>query len=182
MLTISCDVTNKVAVAQVIETLATKSIRSIDSLFLVHGASYPGYIIEQDTELFEKQMQLNYFGGVYVTKAFLPLLFRDRKKEDKHITFVASACAVCTFTGYGSYAPTKYAIRAFAETLHNELQGHGIQIHLSLPTDTETEGFKNENLTKPKECMEISGDIKVQQPDQPAKAIIRGMFVHLLIF
>jgi 3-dehydrosphinganine reductase len=173
----SCDVTNKDQVKGLTETFNNLSITSIDFLFIVHGAAYPGYIFEQNVELFEKQMQLNYFGGVYITKEFLPMLIRNRQKNvAKHIVFVTSACAVCTFTGYGSYAPTKYAIRGFAESLHNEMQGHGIDVHISLPSDTDTEGFKNENLTKPQECSEISGKIKVQQPEQPAKAILRGNY------
>lgn len=172
---LSCDVTDKQKVRETINSLSKDhSINDIDFLFLVHGMAIPGYIVEQDEQLFEKQMQLNYFGGVYVTKAALPIMMSKKGQQNKHIVFVSSAICLCTFIGYGSYAPTKFAIRGFAETLQNELQGHGISVHISIPSDTDTEGFKKENETKPKECLEISGLVKVEPPEKPARAIIRG--------
>jgi hypothetical protein len=44
-----------------------------------------------------------------------------------------------------------------AETLYNEFQGSGIEIHLAAPGDVLTPGYESENKTKPKECLEISG-------------------------
>jgi 3-dehydrosphinganine reductase len=175
VITISCDVTDKKQVRDIVNNLSDQKINDVDFLFLVHGMSIPGYIVEQEEEIFERQMQLNYFGGVYVTKAILPMMMNKRGQQNKHIVFVSSAACLCTFIGYGSYAPTKYAIRGFAESLHNELQGHGISVHISIPSDTDTEGFKRENETKPKECLEISGIVKVEQPEQPARAILRDM-------
>ncbi|KAL0488532.1 3-dehydrosphinganine reductase [Acrasis kona] len=174
---VSCDVTDKIKVKEAIDSLKTEhGVDRIDSLFLVHGAAIPGYFVEQDEKDFEFQMNLNYFGSLYVTKAVLPHIMRNPlHKNDKHIVFVSSAICLCTFIGYSSYAPTKFAVRGLAESLESELQGHGIKVHLSIPSDTDTEGFGNENLTKPKETLEISGAVKLEQPSQPAKAIIRDI-------
>jgi 3-dehydrosphinganine reductase len=174
---LSCDVTDKNKVRETIASLPTEhDVKDVDFLFLVHGMAIPGYVVEQDETVFERQMQLNYFGGVYVTKAILPIMMKKKTKESKRIVFVSSAACLVTFIGYGSYSPTKYAIRGFAEALHNELQGHNINVHISIPSDTETEGFARENETKPKETFEISGTVKVEKPDQPARAILRCNF------
>lgn len=114
------------------------------------GASHPGYFLEQEPEVFERTMRLNYMGGVHTIKAVAPLM---RESGGGHIMIVASAAAVVSFIGYSSYAPTKYALRGLADSLRSELNGFGIRVAICYPPDTDTPGFKEENKTKPPECV-----------------------------
>ena len=68
------------------------------------GASRPGYFLEQDSEVFESSMRLNYMGTVHAIKAVASLM---RENSGGHIMIVASALAVVSFVGFSSYAPTK---------------------------------------------------------------------------
>ena len=54
---------------------------------VVHEA---GRFIDQDIHLFEKTMQLDYFGSLYVAKATIPAMIRRKKG---HILFIASPLA-----------------------------------------------------------------------------------------
>lgn len=38
--------------------------------------------------------------------------------------------------GYCSYAPSKWALRGLADSLHNELQGTGVRVSVAYPPDT----------------------------------------------
>lgn len=77
--------------------------------------------------------------------------------------------------GYSSYSPTKYAVRALAESLYNEFQGQNIKIHLVCPSDTKTPGFEQENLTKPEETKKISETTSVYESIDVAKSMLTGI-------
>ena len=85
------------------------------------GVSQPG-MIESTldwAEVHRRQTQLNYLGTVYTTLAALPSL----RKSKGAAVLVDSECALFSFAGYGAYAPSKFATRAFADALRNELVG-----------------------------------------------------------
>ena len=78
------------------------------------------------------------------------------ERREGSIVIVASAAAVVSFMGYSTYAPSKWALRGFADAIRNELCGFNVGVHIAYPPDTDTPGFKNENETKPIECSKIS--------------------------
>jgi short-subunit dehydrogenase len=90
--------------------------------------------LEQPEEEFEKQMNVNYMGCVYLIKKVLPQMIK--REIPCHIILTGSAVSFCTFLGYSSYSPSKYAVRALAESLHNEFHGLPLNIHLVCPPDT----------------------------------------------
>ena len=46
------------------------------SLFTCAGTSIPGMFIETDVEIFEKEMNLNYFGTLYIVKVSVVVVVR----------------------------------------------------------------------------------------------------------
>ena len=81
--------------------------------------------------------------------------------------------AAASFLGYSSYAPTKFAVRGFADAIRNELLGTGVRVSIAYPPDTETPGFKQENRTKPPECARIAPP-EVYSAQVVAKLILDG--------
>lgn len=136
---------------------AEEALGDIDVLLLGAGKAYPGYILDQALELFERSIDLNYLGSVRCVKAALPLMLKSAtlKGSRKQICFIGSTCSVLGFLGYGSYSPTKFALKGFADTLRNEISGSGVSVSFAFPPDTDTPGFKEENKTKPKENTEM---------------------------
>mmetsp|Transcript_37238 Transcript_37238/g.46568 ORF Transcript_37238/g.46568 Transcript_37238/m.46568 type:complete len:331 (+) Transcript_37238:176-1168(+) len=132
---------------------ATEKYGHIEVLCIAAGKAYPGYFIEQSEEVFSKCMELNFMGALRCVKAVVPMMLKS-PVSSQQILFVGSACSILGFVGYTSYAPTKFAVRGLADSLRNELKGSGISIHMCYPPDTDTPGFKEENLTKPKETNE----------------------------
>ena len=132
---------------------AERKFGPVDVLITSAGSAKPGYFLEQDMSIFEQSIKLNYLGTVNAAKIAAR---RMTERRSGHMIFVASAAAVVSFLGYSSYAPTKYALRGFADSLRNELRGFGVRISIAYPPDTDTPGFKKENETKPKETLAIS--------------------------
>lgn len=148
----------------VADTTDTKSLRQgldrivndvgpIDVLICNAGLSIPKLCIELTMEEYETQTQVNYLGTVRTTKMVLPSML---ERGQGHIIFVSSVMGVLGFAGYSSYAPTKWAIRGFADCLHNELQGTGIGISVAYPPDTDTPGFEAENQHKSTLCKAVN--------------------------
>jgi 3-dehydrosphinganine reductase len=170
----SCDVSDKIAVTAAFDWIKDRGVTQIDFCYLLHGLSIPKYFVEQSEEEFEKQINVNYLGCVFVAKKVIPIMLQN-KDSIGHVIFTGSTLSFCSFIGYSSYSPTKYAVRALAETLYNEYQGQNIQIHLACPSDTKTPGYENENKTKPEECKKISDSGSVYESYDVAKSIVRGV-------
>ena len=64
-------------------------------------------------------VQINFWGVVYGTKAFLPHL---RASGDGHVVNTSSLFGLLGFPGQSAYNATKFAVRGFTEALAIELQ------------------------------------------------------------
>jgi len=79
---------------------------------------------------FEKMMQVNTFGPVRVTKAFLPLL----RQSAGRVVNVASVAGRVTVPGFTPYAMSKYAAVAFTDGLRRELKKFSVSVHVIEPS------------------------------------------------
>lgn len=110
-------------------------------------------------------------------KAVLPFLIENiaaGKCSGSQICFIGSACSVIGFLGYGSYSPTKFALKGFSDTLRNEISGTGVSISFAFPPDCDTPGFEEENKTKPKENL-LMFPPEVYSPSVVADYIVDGL-------
>jgi len=144
----------------------------VDVAICCVGGAAPGYFADVPLAEFHAQMDLNFYSAVNVTKAVLPAM---AERGDGHLVFTASTAALLGVFGYTSYAPAKWALRGFAETLRYETEPCGVKVSVVYPPDTYTPGFEAENLRKPPETIAVSGSIRPRQPDAVAKAVIRGI-------
>ena len=74
---------------------------------------------DQSLEDFEWVVGINFMGVVYGTKAFLPHLMRADKA---HVVNISSMFGIIGVPGQAAYCATKYAVRGFSESLHEELR------------------------------------------------------------
>lgn len=76
-------------------------------------------------EDFEWIMNINFWGVVHGTKAFLPHL---RAAGEGHIVNISSIFGIIAVAGNGTYNATKFAVRGFTEALRQELEIEGAPI------------------------------------------------------
>ncbi|PIE21081.1 MAG: short-chain dehydrogenase, partial [Proteobacteria bacterium] len=125
----------------------------VDVVIANAGVAHPSRVLETPVEVFEKMMNINYFGTVHTVRAFLPELQRRRGSR---IGIVSSMLGFMGVYGYTAYAASKFAQIGFADSLRQELIDHGIKLTLLYPPDTDTPQLAEENKIKPPETKAIS--------------------------
>ena len=145
-----------------------------DYVFTCAGAAKPGKFIEQPTKDFEDGMQLNYFGTLYVLKAAAKRMKSTNTQGTLAMT--SSTAGYLSFYGYSQYSPSKYALRALADCLRQELSEFGIKVHCYFVSTIDTPGYQKECETKPAITHAIEGPPDSNSsPEQRAKTFIKGI-------
>ena len=160
--------------AQAVTAVAalTDALGPVDVAICSAGQTRPGYFQDLEPDLFRQLMDVNYFGTVNVVRAVVPAMIERRRGS---IVGVSSAAGLVGVFGYSAYAPTKFAVRGFLETLRAELARYGIHVSCSFPPDTDTPQLAEEEQYKPKETKAISGTIKPLSAERVAANILDGI-------
>jgi hypothetical protein len=110
---------------------------------LVNNAGIPGRgaFTETDPDVIERVMRVNYLGGVWCLRAFLPGLRAATADGGSHVVNVVSVAGTVAFAPAGPYTASKHAQLAFSRSTAALLDGSGIRVHTVLPGFVETEGF-----------------------------------------
>ena len=95
-------------------------------------------------------MKTNYFGGVYCTKCVIDDM--KKRRSGGRIVFVSSQAGQLGIFGFTAYSGSKFAIKGFCEALQMEVKPYNISVTIAYPPDTDTPGFKQENLIKVNFC------------------------------
>ncbi|KAK6951749.1 hypothetical protein Daesc_006272 [Daldinia eschscholtzii] len=134
-------------------------------------------------------MDVNYFGSAEMSQAImrawlLPgqgerrLSTQGPRPAAKHIIFTGSVLSTLSLAGHGTYAPSKFALRALADALVMEVLLYPnvpIEVHLVMPNSITTVGYERENETKPQITLQLEGSDKPQDPETVARLAITGI-------
>jgi short-subunit dehydrogenase len=90
-------------------------------------------------EEIERVLNINLWGVIYGTKAFLPIMLAQK---DGCIVNVSSVFGLLATPCNGAYVMSKFAVRGLTETLWQELEGTGVRAVVVHP------GGINTNITK----------------------------------
>ena len=126
----------------------------IDFLFCNAGYSLPETFLESDLSCFEKQMDLNYYGYVKMSH---PVAKSMAERKSGTIVYVSSVLGIFGIPGYGGYCPSKYAVKALADSVELELKPYNVNVHLYAPGTIDTPGYQEENKMKPDLAKKIEG-------------------------
>lgn len=124
-----------------IET-AEQRFGRIDVLINNAGLAIPGRLAEIDPKDVETMVSVNFLGTVYCTRFALPAMIARR---DGHIIVMDSIAGLKYSPGGAIYSSTKFALRAYAEALRNEVQGANIKVSAVYPGITATTYFDPRN-------------------------------------
>jgi short-subunit dehydrogenase len=93
------------------------------------GVALLGRFDEIDQAQMDWLMNINFWGVVHGTRAFLPHLAQQR---EAHIVNISSIFGIIAPPGQTAYAAAKFAVRGFSESLRHELQMTGSPVRLSV--------------------------------------------------
>ena len=130
------DVADERQCAEAVEAVLRKAGR-LDLLVSCAGFGISGAV--EFTELAEakKQMEVNFFGCVNMTRAALPHM---RQRGSGRIVNISSVAAPAAIPFQAYYSASKAAINAWTAALANELRPYGVSVTAVQPGDIKT-GF-----------------------------------------
>jgi len=108
---------------------ATAAHQGLNILVNNAGVALLGKFDELEQAQMEWLMNVNFWGVVRGTRAFLPHLSRQR---EAHIVNLSSIFGIVAPPGQSAYAASKFAVRGFSESLRHELQMANSPIRLSV--------------------------------------------------
>lgn len=108
----------------------------VDVLVNNAGYGHEGIFEESPLEEMRRQFDVNVFGAVAVTKAFV-LYFRQRRRG--HIINITSMGGTVTMPGIAYYCGSKFALEGISDTLSKELMPFGIFVTAVAPGSFRTD-------------------------------------------
>jgi uncharacterized protein len=183
ILVCACDVSKKDQVNQMNKKVLEK-FGTVDILVNNAGFGIYGMFDDLQAEEIESQMETNYLGMVYCTKAFLPKML---EQKSGHIVNVASVAASFGIPGMAGYCASKFAMLGFSESLYHELKGSGVGITVVSPIMVRTNFFNHNSFNKmPRYTTALSANTVakavVRAASSPRLEIVVPQFVRIAIW
>ncbi|MGE5650365.1 MAG: SDR family NAD(P)-dependent oxidoreductase [Bacillota bacterium] len=173
----SLDIADAAAVAALPAAVLAQHGR-VNLLINNAGVALMGNIEQLALEEIEWLMDINFWGVVRTTKAFLPLL---RREAQAHLVNLSSVFGLVAPAGQGPYCASKFAVRGFTDALRHELAGSALSVSVVHPG-----GIRTRIAHRARRTAQFS-DSEAQQladkffrevrttPEQAALCIVRGI-------
>jgi NAD(P)-dependent dehydrogenase (short-subunit alcohol dehydrogenase family) len=150
LLVVKLDVTSAQD-AQAAVKAAVERFGAIDVLVNNAGNNYAGYFEELTPEQIERQLTVNLFGPMNVTRAVLPVM---RKQRSGHVVTISSTAGFAGYEGGTAYATSKFAVDGWMESLAPEIAPFGIHSTIVNPGFFRTELLTAESTIPADESIE----------------------------
>lgn len=163
--------------------------RLLDTAVSCYGSDLEMYTRYWVTDKTRLAVDVNYFGSAEMSQAIMRAWLSPRQTKQqnsaaeprpaaKHIIFTGSVLSTFSMAGHGTYAPSKFALRALADALVMETRLYPdvpIDVHLVMPNSITTAGYERENETKAQITLQLEGAEVPQHPDDVARLSIAGL-------
>ncbi len=145
------------------------------------GVALGGTVAEVSLEDIRWLMNINFWGVVYGTKLFLPVL---EKEKSAHIVNISSIFGIVAPPGNAAYSASKFAVRGFTEALRHELENTNITVSTVHPggiaTNIASRARVGANVklsaAEQKEKVEkFNRQLAATTPERAAEIIVKGI-------
>lgn len=123
------DVADRVAIAEFPAFVAAEH-GGVDVLVNNAGVAVGGTFEQVSDEDFEWLFEINFWGVVRMTRAFMPLLHAS---DDARVVNLSSIYGVIAPPEQSAYSASKFAVRGFSEALRHEVEGSKIGVTVVHP-------------------------------------------------
>ncbi|MFC4535843.1 SDR family oxidoreductase [Sphaerisporangium dianthi] len=124
------ELTDERAVAE-----AAAGVERLDLLVHSAGVARLGAIADVPTRAWRESMEVNVIAVAELTRLLLPALRALRG----HVVLINSGAGQRANAGWGAYAASKFALRAFADALRQEEEPHGVRVTTVYPGRVDTD-------------------------------------------
>lgn len=160
-----------------VETLPNAVIaahQQIDAIMNVAGIIQPFVKVAQlDMSAITRVMNVNFYGTLYMVKAFLPHLMQ---RPQAHILNVSSMGGFLPVPGQSIYGASKAAVKLFTEGLSSELANTNVGVSIVFPGAIGTNITQNSNVAIPgQSAAKQSSEYKVMSAVKAAEKIVEAV-------
>ena len=147
--------------------------KSIDGLINCAGIIQPFLNLhELELDQIDRVMDVNFYGTLYMTKSFLPLL---KERPEAHLVNISSMGGFLPVPGQGIYGASKAAVKIMTEALHSELANTAVNVTVVFPGGVATDIKINSEIKGSKSVAEDARSRKMLSPEQAAGQIVEAM-------
>ncbi len=167
---------------QAFATAATADHPGLNIVVNNAGVAMLGQFSEFDQSQFEWLMNINFWGVVHGTRAFLPHLERQ---PAAHIINISSIFGIIAPSGQTAYCASKFAVRGFSEALRHEfwLNNSPVQLTVVHPGGIKTNIVRNmrtgaaitDNARRVESIERFDTEFAKTTSEVAAQTIIRGI-------
>lgn len=167
------DITDRKAVEALVSQVQ-KIHGSVDGLINNAGIIQPFVRLNSlEYSAIDRTMDVNFYGTLFMTKAFLPVLLR---RPQAHIVNVSSMGGFLPVPGQTLYGASKAAVKLFTEGLHSELMATNVHVTIVFPGAIGTNIAVNSGvMTQEQAAKQDTGKFKTTPANVAAAMIINGM-------
>ena len=172
-LAIEVDVTDRAAAEALVER-TVKELGRLDTVVNNAGVMLLGPSLDADIEEWERMVDLNVKGLLYVAKAALPHLIEGADEGPRLVTDMVNISSVAgrrAREGSAVYNATKFGVGAFSEALRQEVTERHVRVSLVEPGAVITELASHNRREVQEEMKGRFGDIERLEADDIADAI-----------
>jgi short-subunit dehydrogenase len=166
------DITDRKAVeALPLEVLSRHG--AVDGLINNAGIIQPFVRLNDlDYEAIRRVMNVNFFGTLYMTKAFLPRLLA---RPEAHIVNVSSMGGFLPVPGQTVYGASKAAVKLMTEGLYTELLGTNVHVTVVFPGAMNTNIAVNSGVGIELQSGAKQSSFKTLAPQKAARIVVDAM-------
>ena len=173
----SLDVTDRAAVLSYADEVAAH-FGGVNLVFNNAGIAFTGDISAMSFEQIEKVMDVDFWGVVHGTKAFLPHVIAS---GEGHVVNISSLFGLLAIPGQSAYNAAKFAVRGFTEALRQEMliAGHDVHVTCVHPGGIKTAIARNGGAVEGQDAAKLAEyfDAKLAKttPEAAARTILRAV-------
>lgn len=157
-------------------------IYSPQKITLVNNAGvalYSGTFAETSMEDFEWLLNINLYGVIRMTKAFLPVMLAQNQG---HIVNISSIFGIVGVRYQSAYCTAKFGVKGFSDVLKMELMDTGIKISSVHPGGIKTKIASNAKVSENQDPRQVAADLEkferealINTPQYAAEVIVKGI-------
>ncbi len=171
------DVTDRAAVLGYADAVAAE-FGVVNLIFNNAGIAFTGDIEDMSFEQIERVMDVDFWGVVNGTKAFLPHLIAS---GDGHVVNISSLFGLLAVPGQSAYNAAKFAVRGFTEALRQEMlvNKHPVRVTCVHPGGIKTAIARNagavDGLDATALARTFDKNLAKMSPESAANVILRSV-------
>lgn len=151
---------------------------SVNQVYNNAGIAFNGDVLKSDFKDIERIMDVDFWGVVNGTKAFLPHVIAS---GDGHIVNISSLFGLIACPGQSAYNAAKFAVRGFTEALRLEMltAGHPVKVTCVHPGGIKTAVARNATVCDDQDAQTVAAFfdkwLAIHSPEMAARTILDGV-------